>query len=463
MPILLCILGKFGGKFSERIELARTVKDVRLESRAARERLKPRKKPYFRSIEAGRHVGYYKGQRGGSWLARMGGAGRYHEHRLGAADDVRDANGLDVLSFIQAQAAARDWFDELAREQDAKGGVATKTVRNVVESYIEARDAREAARQGRSVKSSAAHKLTLHVLANEELAGMELHRLTAHELRRWRAELPGTAASRQRISNDFKAALNEAAPSAAVRLAIKEGLASPKNEVHEPDDDATAGIESKILTDDETRRLLKVIRELGDDDLYRLCLVMAATGARFAQVRRLKVRDVQAQRSRIMVPPSHKGRVGRASRAPVPVPVGQDVIDALLPVTKDRRGSDPLLERWRHIQTAPMVWKRDRRGPWQSAAELARPIRAAVKAAELPISVSAYSFRHSSIVRSLRENLPVRLVAQLHDTSIAMIERNYTRFMADALESLARKAIVPMVSGNLGNNVVSISSRDSAA
>jgi integrase len=443
--------------------MARTVRDVRLDSRAARERLEPRKKPYFRVIEAGRHVGYYKGSRGGSWLARTGEAGRYHEKKLGSADDVRDANGIDVLSFSQAQAAARDWFDQLAREQDALGDATTKTVRSAVESYIKARDAKEAARQGRAVKSSAAHKLKLHVLANDELADMELQKLTAAALRKWRAELPGTAASRQRITNDFKAALNEAAPSAAVRVAIKEGLASPKNDAHEPHDDDAAGIENKILTDDETRRLLKAVRDRGDDDLYRLCLVLASTGARFAQVRRLKVRDVQVQRGRIMMPASHKGRVGSQARPAVPVPVGSDVLDALAPVIKGRKAGDPLLERWRHVQSGSAQWVRDRRGLWLAAAELARPLRASVTAAELPASASAYSFRHSSIVRALREGLPVRLVAQLHDTSIQMIERNYTRFMAHALEELARKAIVPMVAQDHGDNVVSLSRHKEAA
>lgn len=434
------------------------MKDTRLENRSQRERLEPRKKPYYRAIEAGRHVGYYKGPRGGTWLARTGEAGSYREHKLGTADDTLDANEKDVLSFGQAQAAARAWFDQLALEQDAMGGSISKTVRSAVESYIKARDKKEAARQGRAVKSSAAHKLKLHVLANEDLAGAELHKLTAATLRKWRADLPGTAASRQRITNDFKAALNEAAPSAAIRLTIKEGLASPKNEAHEPHDEEAADIESKILTDDEIRRLLKAIHAADTDgDLYRLCLVMAATGARFAQLRRLKVRDVQGDRSRIMVPASHKGRVGSAPRASVPVPVGQDVIDALLLVTKGRKAGDPLLERWRHVQErVTRAWVRDSRGSWQSAAELARPIRAAVKAAELGDAVSAYSFRHSSIVRALREGLPVRLVAQLHDTSIAMIERNYTRFMADALEDLARKAIVPMVAEDRGNNVVPI-------
>ena len=48
----------------------------------------------------------------------------------------------------------------------------------------------------------------------------------------------------------------------------------------------------------------------------------------------------------------------------------------------------------------------------------------------------------------------MRLVAQLHDTSIKMIESNYTRFMADLLEDVARKAIVAMVVEDRGDNVV---------
>ena len=127
-----------------------------------------------------------------------------------------------------------------------------------------------------------------------------------------------------------------------------------------------------------------------------------------------------------------------------------------MPAIKGRKADELLLERWRHVQIGPAEWKRDRRGGWQSASEMARPIRAAALGAGLPASASSYSFRHSSIVRGLREGLPVRLVAQIHDTSIQMIERNYTRFMAHALEDMARKAIMPMIEPDRGENVVSI-------
>jgi tRNA A37 threonylcarbamoyladenosine dehydratase len=59
-------------------------------------------------------------------------------------------------------------------------------------------------------------------------------------------------------------------------------------------------------------------------------------------------------------------------------------------------------------------------------------------------------------VRGLRAALPVRLVAALHDTSSAMIERNYAAYIVDAMDELSAKAIVPLTSTP---NVIAILSR----
>ena len=40
---------------------------------------------------------------------------------------------------------------------------------------------------------------------------------------------------------------------------------------------------------------------------------------------------------------------------------------------------------------------------------------------------------------------PVRLVAAVHDTSVAMIEKHYGAFIVDAAEDLLRAAAVPLV------------------
>src|SRR5215471_8512357 len=90
--------------------MARTVRDTNLETRTARLRLAIRAEPYWRAIDPGAHLGYYRGRRGGSWVARLYQEGRYRKTALGTADDSSDADGVAILSFSQTQAAARNWF-----------------------------------------------------------------------------------------------------------------------------------------------------------------------------------------------------------------------------------------------------------------------------------------------------------------------------------------------------------------
>jgi hypothetical protein len=92
--------------------MARTVRDTNLETRAARLRLQTRRKPYWRILESGLHLGYRRTKEGGgSWVARRFiGEGRYSETKIGTADDLQDADGVALRSFKQAQEAARTWW-----------------------------------------------------------------------------------------------------------------------------------------------------------------------------------------------------------------------------------------------------------------------------------------------------------------------------------------------------------------
>ncbi len=91
--------------------VARSARDAELESRAARSRLAPRQEPYWRWLDKGCHLGYYKGSELRLWIARLSrGKGRDREERVGFADDLADADGIAVMDFEQARAAARNWF-----------------------------------------------------------------------------------------------------------------------------------------------------------------------------------------------------------------------------------------------------------------------------------------------------------------------------------------------------------------
>jgi transposase len=94
------------------IRMSRTVRDTNLETRAARLRLKPRRKPYWRVLETGLRLGFRRTtEGGGSWASRrFVGKGQYRETKIGVADDLQDADGVILLSFKEAQDAARAWW-----------------------------------------------------------------------------------------------------------------------------------------------------------------------------------------------------------------------------------------------------------------------------------------------------------------------------------------------------------------
>jgi integrase len=123
--------------------------------------------------------------------------------------------------------------------------------------------------------------------------------------------------------------------------------------------------------------------------------------------------------------------------------LGEDIIEVLLSEILDRPKEAPLFERWRHEQAAGSFCLKSERGPWKTA-ELTRPWYAIRERAQLT-EVIPYALRHSSIVRGLRNRLPIQHVAKLHNTSVKMIERHYAKYISTALEDLARAAVVPLV------------------
>jgi hypothetical protein len=66
-------------------------------------------------------------------------------------------------------------------------------------------------------------------------------------------------------------------------------------------------------------------------------------------------------------------------------------------------------------------------------------------AASILIEVTIYALRHSSIVRQIEANVPIRIIAVSHDTSVAMIERHYSAEIADFADGIAREAMLTLV------------------
>jgi len=89
--------------------MSKTIKEKTLDTPAARARLKPRGKPYYRAIDAGLHLGYRRGLAGGHWVMRHYlGNEKYRGETFAIADDHSSADGIGILDFFQAQRRARE-------------------------------------------------------------------------------------------------------------------------------------------------------------------------------------------------------------------------------------------------------------------------------------------------------------------------------------------------------------------
>ena len=162
------------------------------------------------------------------------------------------------------------------------------------------------------------------------------------------------------------------------------------------------------------------------DELGLYVELMAVTGARPSQLERLRGEDVQLSgKPRVMMPASRKGRGGKAI-APRPS-IRAAITESLARKLKGRTG--------------PLLLQPDG-SPWTTCVRGTRFADAVDDAGLDPSKVTLYAMRHTSIVRQLKANVPIRVVAALHDTSVAMIEKNYSKYITDHVDDLARPTLL---------------------
>jgi integrase len=400
-----------------------------LDSPAKRARLKPSKNPVWVSVggsRSGDWLGYRRPVEGaGTWVAKMIADKRKIEARLAQADDVEHTTG--ALDYAAAAAAALAWAKARRAEISAAAAGAVpeveQTVKEVIDAYLTAREKRSTTRG-----HDARWRMTKHVLSDEKLAPLPLSKATPAVWAGWRRRIPGDLqpATVNRLLNDVRAAMATAYPGGVLPAETRAKLKAEAG--------ATVAREVKTLPASDIMKLNDAAASV-DAHFGRLVMVLAATGARLSQVARITVADVQTEALRIMMPASAKGRATKA-RTPHAVPIGADILARLKPALEGRAGNEILLTQ-------------KSGDSWTVAAQMQRPWTKARIAAGLPAGTVPYDLRHSSIVRTLGAGVPIRFVAMMHDTSVAMIEAHYSRFITSEVEAAARGAIVPLVSAEV--------------
>jgi integrase len=411
--------------------LARTVRNPKIDTRTARQRLAVRREPYWTVISAGCALGYRRGAKGGTWIAKFrDDDGNRHLEALGAADDVRDADGLTVFSFAQAQAKARDWFRAKARRQAGDLAPLDRpyTVADALADYRA-----DYLRRG----GKAADRLDWSAAAwiIPELGAIELARLTRGRIVAWHQKLAETQARlRTRAGTAQKHREADCGPEGVRRrrstanrvlTILKSALNHAHREGKCASDDAWRTARAfreadaarlRYLSDEEARRLTNAC----PPDFRAIVAAALLTGCRYGELAAMTVDDFNPNAGTLRVRASKSGK-------PRHVVLTQEGRDFVASVGAGKPGGARLLVR-------------SNGKPWNKS-EQQRPLAAACAAARIDPPVNFHGLRHTYASRLAMRGVPLAVIAaQLGHADTRMVEKHYGHLAPSYVADTVRAA-----------------------
>jgi integrase len=389
-----------------------------LKTKTARLALDARGRPYgYASLAAGIGLGYRRNKRGaGMWVVRIAdGKGGANLLPVGSADDFADADGELVFDFGQAQDRAKQIA--IAGPEVAADDRLPVTVAKAIEQY-----ASNLEQRGRNRGN--ADRLRYHLNRTKPaLLAKPVALLTEADLKAWR-DLLLTSLKTGNVLRTFKSLRAMLSHAATLDKRIKNHREWRYLIDHQILVDSYTPID-QVLTDTQVRTLINAAYAV--DHAFGLFVeVLAVTGTRTSQATRLTIADLKADH--LMMPVSFKGK-NRKNRKARPVPIDEALAKKL------RLAAGP-----RPRDAALLI---DGNGkPWDAKATRLRDLFAKIARDTGMEGVTAYALRHSYITRSLKAGVPIRIVAAVADTSVAMIELTYSGSIADHSTDIARKGLL---------------------
>lgn len=388
----------------------------RIDSVTARAKLKARREPYWHRLSKGFYLGFRKmtSDSEGTWVVRSMNeeTGKESYKALGNMGEIPDHQRFDA-----AQKSAKSHADHLEKGGASDSITVADACNRLVTKY------RDEGREKAAVDAEGRFKRWVH--SNKKFASTPLLKLTAGMVSDWRTKLAKTPAMHQDkavVSDRPRAAstLNRdmAVLKTALNLALEDGYATSSHawtSKLKPVKDA-AGRRDCYLDADQRRKLIAH----ATPDLAILVRAMSLLPLRPGAVAALKVAHFDKRLGVLLI---GKDKAGKDRKITLPPPTTAFFTEQ----AKGKLPTAPLCAR-----SNGMAWDKD---SWKY------PFKDAVIAADLPITATAYSLRHSTITDLIAlHRLDTMTVSQLSGTSIAMIEKHYGHLLhghaASALASL---------------------------
>lgn len=372
---------------------------VHLDRVDARNRLKPRRDPYWQRLTQGRHIGFRRLTTAspGTWLARLYDGEGYEYQPLGDFASLPEKERFDA-----AKKDAEKWFTHM----DRGGSTDALTVKSACAAYVE---------KVQIEKSSAAaidpRGRFGRLIDTDPLGRVALQKLTPRHIAEWKKRILLAGHSRSSYNR------NATALRAALNLAYQRRAVASYHAWSE---------ELKPLEGDDNRRTLYLDRiarrkliDKAPEEVRKLLLSLALLPMRPGELANLRVEHLDLRHRTLRVP---FGKTG-----------GRD-----LPLTSDAFAHFKACAK-NKLPAAWLVARADGR-QWDRF-EWRDQIKEAAKAAKLPADTCAYTLRHSTITDLVTGGLDIFTVAKISGTSVAMIEKHYGHLQREhartALEVLA--------------------------
>jgi integrase len=356
-----------------------------LDSKTKREKLIPRREPYWEPLKKGAAIGFRKLEQGeGTWVARWrDDDGKQKYRALGNYDKYDDA-----------ASAAREWITSC--EQGASPKVTT--VKEACESYVAAIKA-----EGRKSTATDAEGRFTRLVYADSIGKLALDKLKTTHISKWmnaqidqdddadEEDIRRSKDTANRNLATLKAALNQALHNRLVSTDAgwKTVRAFPKVGARRKD---------AFLSLEQRKSLLDACEE----DLKLLVKGLLLTGARPGELATLNACDFDKRLGSLTL----RGKTGERT-----VAISTAASAFFTEVSQDKIGQAPMF-----TTSYGQRWNKD---SWKKV------FKTAVEKAGLSDGVVMYSLRHTAISEMILAGMDSFIVSKLAGTSVAMIESNY--------------------------------------